>query len=177
MAYIRLIDNFYPLSEREIRDAFPNTSFATPFNPEGYAVVFPVPQPTFDWVTQGVREIAPQISSKGTWEQVWEVFSLTPEQIAENQVKFATERMKACESALENLLDTKAQERTWKDCMSARAAAGYPSSFQPEGIAFVNWWAACWELAHTILAEVQAGTRPIPTVEGFLAEMPELVLP
>lgn len=90
---------------------------------------------------------------------------------------FGAQRMLDCEDALENMLDTKARERTWKDCMSARAAAGYPSSFQPEGIAFVNWWAACWELAHTILAEVQASTRPIPTVEEFLAEMPELVLP
>lgn len=85
--------------------------------------------------------------------------------------------IKDYEAALENMLDAKARERTWKDCMSARAAAGYPSSFQAEGIAFVVWWAGCWEKAHSILAEVQAGTRPIPTVEEFLAEMPGLVLP
>lgn len=85
--------------------------------------------------------------------------------------------IKDYEAALETMLDEKAQERTWKDCMSARAAAGYPSSFQPEGIAFVVWWTGCWEMAHSILAEVQAGTRTIPTVEEFLAEMPELVLP
>lgn len=175
--YIRLSDNQYPLSERDIRNAFPNTSFAQPFNPQGYAVVFSVPQPTYDWVTQSVREIAPVLTIKGTWEQAWEIVALDPEQVAENQIKYATDRMKACEAALENLLDTKARERTWKDCMSARAAAGSPSSFQPEGIAFVNWWAACWELAHTILAEAQVGTRPVPTVEEFLAEMPELVLP
>jgi hypothetical protein len=37
--------------------------------------------------------------------------------------------------------------------------------------------AACWEKAHEILAAVQAQTRPIPTVEEFLAEMPAIVLP
>jgi len=175
--YIQLSDNFYPLSERDIREAFPNVSFAQPFNPEGYAVVFPVPQPAFDWVTQFAREIDPELTELSTWQQVWEIIALDAEQIALNQAKFAADRMKACETALENLLDTTAQERTWKDCMSARAAAGYPSSFQPEGIAFVNWWAACWEMAHQILADVQAQTRPIPTVAEFLAEMPALVLP
>lgn len=103
-------------------------------------------------------------------DAVYTIVNLTPDEvIAKAAAPF--------EAALENMLDTKARERTWKDCMSARAAAGYPSSFQPEGIAFVNWWAACWELAHTILPEVQGHLRPIPTVEEFLAEMPELVLP
>lgn len=175
--YIRLSDNFYPLTEREIRDAFPNTSFPQPFNPEGYAVVFSAPQPTFDPITKGVRESNPVLTIKGTWEQTWEVFDLSPEQIAENQANFAFGRMKACEAALELMLDKEAQERTWKDCLSARSAAGYPSSFQAEGIAFVQWWAACWESAHTILEDVNAGTRSIPTVEEFLSEMPLLSLP
>lgn len=87
MAYIRLSDNAYPLSERDIRNAFPNTSFATPFNPDGYAVVFPVPQPAFDQYSQKCAEQAPQISTKGTWEQVWLVTDLTGEELEEAQAR------------------------------------------------------------------------------------------
>jgi hypothetical protein len=175
--YIRLSDNFYPLAERDIRAAFPNTSFPEPFNPEGYAVVFTVPQPAYDYYTQVCREIAPELTDKGTWQQVWQVIDLTGEDLAAGLARKAADRLRDCESALETMLDAKARERTWKDCMSARTAAGYPSSFQAEGVAFVVWWDECWVMAHTILAEVQAGTRPIPTVEEFLAEMPNLILP
>lgn len=87
MAYIRLSDNFYPLSERDIRNAFPNTSFATPFNPDGYAVVFSTPQPTYDQYSQKCTEQAPQISVKGTWEQVWLVTDLTGEELAAAQAR------------------------------------------------------------------------------------------
>lgn len=85
--YIRLSDNFYPLSERDIRNAFPNTSFATPFNPEGYAVVFATPQPAYDQYNQKCTEQPPQISTKGTWEQVWSVIDLEGEELAEAQAR------------------------------------------------------------------------------------------
>jgi len=127
--------------------------------------------PTYNTETQRLQGPAYQVdTSTRTVDKVYTVVDIPAEE-------FGATRMKACETALENLLDTTAQERTWKDCMSARAAAGYPSSFQPEGIAFVNWWPACWEMAHQILADVQAQTRPIPTLAEFLAEMPALVLP
>lgn len=94
MAYIRLSDNFYPLSERDIRNAFPNTSFATPFNPDGYAVVFATPQPTFDQYSQKCTELAPQISTKGTWEQVWQVTDLTGEELEAAQQRKIDDKLK-----------------------------------------------------------------------------------
>lgn len=80
--FIRLSDNQYPLSEREIRDAFPTTSFAQPFAPDGYAVVFPTPQPTFDQYTQKCTELTPVLTVKGTWQQVWAVSDLAGEELA-----------------------------------------------------------------------------------------------
>ena len=77
MSYIRLSDMAYPVSEQEIRAAYPDVSFPTPFRaPEEFAVVFPVPQPAHDTWTHGVREIAPALTSKGTWEQSWEVYPI-----------------------------------------------------------------------------------------------------
>lgn len=75
MPYINTNTNTYPLTERDIRAAHSNVSFPSPFRaPEGYEWVFPTPQPTpSNSVLQRVREIAPTISSKGQWEQRWEV--------------------------------------------------------------------------------------------------------
>ena len=45
-----------------------------------------------------------------------------------------------------------------------------------ESEAYGVWRANCWQVGYQILAEVEAGTRPMPTIEEVLAEMPELVL-
>lgn len=85
MAYINLVTKQYPVTEQDIRNSLPNTSFATPFNPDGYAVVFPTPQPTYDSLSQYVVELAPVLTSKGTYEQAWKVESLPAETIAANK--------------------------------------------------------------------------------------------
>ena len=87
MNYINVQTKAYPVSEQDIRAAHPNTSFPVPFQaPEDYAWVFPTPQPTYEPITHGVREIAPALSSKGEYEQQWEVYELEPEQVDENLV-------------------------------------------------------------------------------------------
>jgi hypothetical protein len=61
-------------SEQDIRRLNPNTSYPFPFpTPTGYEVVFTTPQPTLDAATQAAREVTPVLTSKGTWEQAWEV--------------------------------------------------------------------------------------------------------
>lgn len=72
--YINIKTNQYPVSESDIRAAFPNVSFPVPFRPvEGYEWVFPTPKPAFNPVIQSAREIDPVKTIKGTWEQRWEV--------------------------------------------------------------------------------------------------------
>jgi len=79
MAYIKLSDNSYPHTERDIRASNPQTSYPASFPcPDGYAVVFPAPQPAHDPITQSVREIAPVIASTGNYEQRWVVVELYP---------------------------------------------------------------------------------------------------
>lgn len=84
MAYINTVTNQYPVSERDIRQIYPNTSFTSPFTPpEEYQWVFSVPMPTFDSYTKICKEIQPQISIKGNYEQVYELTErvLTQEEI------------------------------------------------------------------------------------------------
>lgn len=84
MAYIHTLTNQYPVSESDIRYANLNTSFSTPFvPPDEYAWVFPAPQPSYDYTTEQVREIAP-IVVNDHYEQRWEITSLPEEAITQN---------------------------------------------------------------------------------------------
>ena len=78
---IKIDTQEYPVSLREFRERFKNTSFPVqiPFADFGYAVVFDVPQPAHTHY-QYCREIAPEISVKGAWQQVWEIMEMTQEQ-------------------------------------------------------------------------------------------------
>lgn len=65
------------LSEQEIRALTPNTSYPVPFvAPDGYAYVFPSPQPVYDPVTQRVQQTAPELTVLDHWEQRWSVIEL-----------------------------------------------------------------------------------------------------
>jgi len=75
MKYIN-INTLAQITESEIRSLFPNTSFVQPFvPPDEYQYVFPTPQPTYNSISQYVREIAATYIS-GHWEQQWEVVNL-----------------------------------------------------------------------------------------------------
>ena len=105
-------------SESEIRSAFPNTSFPQPFSPpDGYAVLFATPQPTYDPITQMVRETIPVLTDKGHWEQVWEVVALGAETVTANQLAKAErdrESFKAARAtAVDNIKVTTAAGNTF----------------------------------------------------------------
>lgn len=85
MSYIDTQTAAYPVSESEIRAAFPNTSFPTPFvPPDRYKFVFQTPRPSFDAVTETARETAPALTQLGTYEQRWEVVPLDQAQADAN---------------------------------------------------------------------------------------------
>ena len=80
------------LSESEIRVLNPNTSYPVPFiEPEGYAFIFPTPQPAYDATTQRVQAVAPELTVLGHWEQRWEVVDLYATQ-EEKDAALALER-------------------------------------------------------------------------------------
>ena len=74
-------------TESEIRAAHPNTSFATPFSPDGYAVVHDAGQPDYDKYTQTVQLGAPVEALPNHWEQTWEVVPLNDEQLIDAQAQ------------------------------------------------------------------------------------------
>lgn len=98
MAYIKISTGTYPLSERDIRAAHPNTSFPVPFQaPDDYAWVFPTPQPTYDAITQSVAEGAPT-QQGGNWVQTWVVTDLDQPTVDAN-VEAAKDRLQEAATA------------------------------------------------------------------------------
>jgi hypothetical protein len=74
-------------TESEIRAAHPNTSFATPFNPEGYAVVHGAGQPDYDKYSQTIQQGAPVEALPDHWEQTWSIIQLTGDALTDAQAQ------------------------------------------------------------------------------------------
>jgi hypothetical protein len=72
---IKIDTKEYPVSVEEFKTRFPHTSFPLqiPFADVGYAVVFPSPKPSYNPETETLRELVPELTHKGTWEERWEV--------------------------------------------------------------------------------------------------------
>ena len=80
--------------------------------------------------------------------------------------------------AIQNLLDTTAQQRDYDDIFTLISYVDDPDpTFDAEGQAAKTWRSAVWTTARQIKADVIAGTRPMPTVEEVLSEMPVFVWP
>jgi len=79
------------------------------------------------------------------------------------------------EQALDEHLDKAAQEDRWSNRFTFVARAGYPNRWQQEAIAFGVWMDGCNEHAYALLQQVAAGEVPMPTLEEFIAGLPEYV--
>ena len=184
--YINTVTSAYPLSERDIREVFPNTSFASPFTaPEDYTFVFPTPQPDYNAVTHWAQEGAPVLTNKGTWAQTWTTVKRYALQADEDAAVAADTALKvqtlqaSIVTATQLRLDSFAQTRNYDNILSActYASSSVPR-FQAEGQTCVNQRDATWAKLYEIMAEVQAGTRPMPTgYTDIESELPVLVWP
>ena len=110
-----------------------------------------------------------------------EHIEMTPEEV----VEFETSRIRPpltleqtkskLDKAVEVHLDAGAQGLGYKDM---ERATTYASSTHPkfgkEGKALVEWRSAVWDDCYTILADVEAQVRSVPTEAELLAELPAL---
>jgi hypothetical protein len=169
--YINTTTLQYPLSEHDVRASFPNTSFATPFvAPDGYSWVFPAPAPAHDAVVQYARETAPVLTVKGTWEQQWKLVDRYATQdeadaaVAADTLAKQAALQASIVQATQLRLDEFAQTRNYDGILAACTyATSTVPQFQAEGQACVEARDATWSTLYTLLAEVQAGTRPMPS--------------
>ncbi len=155
-------------SWRQIRERHPTTSIAREggdLTELGYAPLIETPRPEpvpFHRVVPGAIAL-----SNGQWATTW-----VQQPLGEQEIAGAYER------AVDAHLDAAAQARGYASIVTAVTYAGdaHPK-FGPEGDAFKAWRSAVYAACYTILAAVQAGERPPPTLEQLMAELPPLDLP
>ena len=87
------------------------------------------------------------------------------------------EIQKQLTEAVQRILDSKAQELLYDNCLSVCSYINTDvPKFDAEGKAFRAWRSAVWVKGYAILAEVQEGKREIPSEEALIAELPELTI-
>jgi len=179
MAYINIQTLEYPLYEGDIKLAFPNTSFPVIFTPpDGYATVVDVPVPSYDWVTQGLREVTP-VEVNGVWTQTWEVYALSEAEVIANTAIYRERLYNSIVNSTQKRLDDFAKTRQYDGILSACTyATDSNPRFQSDGQYCVQQRSATWAKLIEMLAEVDAGTRPVPTSYADVEpELPPLVWP
>lgn len=81
-------------------------------------------------------------------------------------------------SAIEAHVEAVARQRGYS---GAASLASYIASTMPtwaaEAAAFVAWRDSVWLYAYSQMAAVQSGSRPLPTVETILSELPVISWP
>ena len=88
------------------------------------------------------------------------------------------EQIAVFDAALVAHLDATARERRYDSRVTCALRAGYSGPFQAEGIAFASWMDQCNALAYQLLAEIIAGTRPMPSSPQTMIDlMPAMVWP
>jgi hypothetical protein len=157
----------------EIRAAFPNTSFPSVISEAAIQsagltpLVIAVP-PAHDAATQTVEETAP-VQIDGVWTQQW----LVRDKSEEEQAAYARELTHHIATEAQARLDTWARSRGYDGILSACTyATSQVPRFQAEGQRCVDLRDQTWARLYEILAEVEAGTRPVPLslaeIEGDL---------
>lgn len=168
----------YPYPVTDARRDNPNVSF--PAFPDDAALaavnalrVDPAPAPPVTPVQVAVQTL-PELDG-GRWVQRWMVRDKTADELAAE----AQALQDSIVSATEQRLDAFARTRGYDDIKSASDYAGCSvPQFSIEGQYCKDKRAETWAKCYEILAEVQAGTRPVPSgYDDIEPDLPALVWP
>ena len=175
--YIHTQSSTYPYSDTQLKRDNPQTSFPREINDEvrtsfGVYPVQATPQPEYDPATHSVRAADPLLI-EGQWTLQWEVYPLPAEEVAANQAAAAQALQQSIVDATQQRLDDFARTRNYDGILSActYATSAVPR-FAAEGQYAVQARDATWAALYAFMADVQAGTQPVPT--GFADIEPDL---
>lgn len=103
---------------------------------------------------------------------LWYVKGYAPKQ---SQEEINAQTQARLTQAIQDHLDTKAQELNYDSCLSVCSYVDTGvEKFDAEGKAFRAWRSAVWNKGYEILNACLAGEREVPTEAELIAELPEL---
>lgn len=195
MMYAKIENNTpveWPVRDFQIRSSMTTVSLPSQITPEvvapfGFEPYAEAAKPAFNALVEAIEERVP--TKQGSiWAQQWEVVQLySPterEQIladaaAEAEQAAALALKQSIVDATQKRLDDFARTRNYDGILSActYATSSVPK-FQTEGQYCVNARDNTWATLYQMLAEVEAGTRPVPGgFEDIEGELPVLAWP
>jgi hypothetical protein len=163
----------------EVKVDFRNVSFPPEPTDENVAFVGLLPfvltaPPSTDRITEVAEETTPA-EVNGAWTQQWAVRAATASEQAEAKAALQKEVVDATQKRLDDFAKT----REYDGILSACTYSTSPTTkFATEGQYCVEQRDATWAKLYEMLAEVEAGTRPIPqSFADIEPELPALVWP
>jgi hypothetical protein len=181
--YVKAINQIveqFPYSFAQLQADNPQTSF--PSKPTDAMLasfdVFPVVSTgaQYDQATQvATQEGCEYNADKQRWETSWVVRDKTAEELAQQQAELQQNIVAQTQQRLDSFANTRNYDGILSLCTYATSTV---TKFQAEGQYGVEARDATWAKLYEIMAEVQVGTRPMPT--GFAdieADLPTLAWP
>lgn len=90
-------------------------------------------------------------------------------------VRSQTDIIRELQEGVQRHLDETVQTRNYDSMLSCCSyATSSVARFALEGQAAVTWRDAVWDACYTILDDCLAGTRPVPTLDALIAELPTI---
>ncbi len=171
----------YPYTLQELYEDNPGVYFPADLTNEilvahNAARVVVTGQPEHDAMTQGAVEITPIYSAeRSRWEQAWQIVPLSAVQIAANAIELQSQIVAATQERLDAFARTRSYDGILSACTYATSTV---STFQAEAQYCVSARDATWAKLYQILAEGEAGVRPVPSCyKNIEPELPQLVWP
>lgn len=130
---------------------------------------------------QAILDDANRVVTVNNWEHAVGIpcFSDTPLGYIWNGTTFVPDpevTKQELKAAVQAHLDTTVQTRNYNGILSCCSyASSTDQTFAAEGAAALSWRDAVWRHCYDILAAYEAGTRPLPTAEELIAELPALI--
>ena len=168
----------YPYLRSDLQNDFPNTSFPDVLDAATLAAfdaaeVVPVAAPAVDLFHTAVEGTPVLVGTD--WTATWTVVDATAEEIVERKIALQAAVVAQTQARLDNF----ARTRNYDGILSATTYAGSSvQKFQIEGQYCLGARDATWATLYTLLAEVEAGTRPVPGSFADVApDLPVLAWP
>jgi len=103
--------------------------------------------------------------------QSWSIVQMTQAE----QIAFATARLQAIGQAISPYLDSQVANRQYDSIISATSwNLSNITVYKQEGAEATAFRDTCWNQFNALVAGVQAGTMPLPTVDSWIATLPKL---